>query len=514
MMRSIFQKLFQNKQLSQNKQMVNKSQQVIKISPSIQENLDYIQNQLFHTNDLKWHRVQFDHREGLLIFLESITDPQKIEKEIIRQLDEKKEGDLREVITSVSFTKEYNLHNLPQLLLQAKCLLLLEGVTEGYTAFVGSVHKRNTDEPENEGIVRGAHDGFIENLSTNLYLVRNRIENPNLVVRYYELGRGTKTKVAVLYMQDIANPDLIQEIDKRLRSISTDVVISPGFIAEFIEDKPFSPFPQILFTERPDRTVSNLMEGRLVILAEGDPSALILPVTLFSFYQSPDDYHSRWVVGSFIRFIRLISFVIAFQLPALYIAVVAFHPEILPIDLIYTVKSTVERVPFPPLLEALFMELTIELIREAGIRLPSRVGQTIGIVGGLVIGDAVVRAGIVSYPMIIVVSSTAIASFLVPSHEMSTTVRILRFPLMILAAMFGLIGISIGLTFIFMHLCKLESLGTPYFAPFMPLRIKDLKDTFIRMPIWALNERPKDSNPKRMQQERMSREWEQDDQTK
>jgi len=304
---------------------------------------------------------------------------------------------------------------------------------------------------------------------------------------------------------------LLHDLEERLNSISTDTIISPGYVAEFIEDNPYSPFPQLLFTERPDRAVAHLMEGRIVILAEGDPSAIILPVTLFAFYQSPDDFHTRWVVGTFVRLIRLASFVIAFQLPGIYIAVVGFHPEILPSDLIITVKSSVERVPYPPLLEAVFMELTMELIREAGIRLPSRVGQTIGIVGGLVIGDAVVQTGLVSLPMVIVVALTAIASYVVPSNEMSTAIRILRFPLMVAAAMFGFIGLTIGLVFILIHLCKLESLKQPYFAPVMPLRFKDLKDTFVRFPIWKLSERPHDAKPKRYKQETVSREWDQND---
>ena len=198
-----------------------------------------------------------------------------------------------------------------------------------------------------------------------------------------------------------------------------DTIFSPGFITELIEDNPYSLFPQILFTERPDRAVAHLMEGRVTILSDGDPSALILPVTFFSFYQSPDDYHRKWMVGSFIRLLRLMSFIIATIIPALYIAIIGFHPEILPENLIFSVKSSIDRVPFPPIVEALIMQITLEVLREAGVRLPSRVGQTIGIVGGLVIGESVVRAGLISYPMVIVIALTAISSFVAPSNEIS-----------------------------------------------------------------------------------------------
>jgi spore germination protein KA len=327
-------------------------------------------------------------------------------------------------------------------------------------------------------------------------------------VRYYNVGKETKTKFAIIYMEDLANPDLIKEVDKRINSISTDTMLSPGFVQEFMEDDPWSPFPQSLNTERPDRVMSHLMEGRVVLLSEGDPTALIIPVTLFAFYQSPDDFHSRWFIGSFVRMIRFASFLLAVQLPALYIALVSYHPEVLPVDLVYSIKASLDKVPYPPILEAFLMELTLELIREAGVRLPSPVGQTIGIVGGLVIGDAAVRAGLASYTMIIVVALTSISSFVVPSNEMSTSVRIIRFPLMFLSATLGFIGIVLGIMTLLIHLTKLQSFGTPYFAPVAPMRLKDLKDTFLRLPIWKMNERPHDPHPQRMKQEDdSSRRW-------
>ncbi|WP_236707901.1 spore germination protein [Brevibacillus choshinensis] len=418
---------------------------------------------------------------------------------------------MEEIISSMEFERKSDLSELPEALVQGKGILLFDGSAEAFVIGVAASYKRSITEPVNEAVVRGAHEGFIEHLITNLYLVRKRIENPNLVTRYYQVGKEAKAKLALLYMQDLANPDLVKEVDSRLGSIAMDTIFSPGFIAELIEDNPFSLFPQILFTERPDRAVAHLMEGRVVILSNEDPSALILPVTFFAFYQSPDDYQSRWVVGSFVRLIRLISFITSFLVPALYIAVVGFHPEILPSNLIFTVKSTIDRVPFPPIVEAFIMQITLEVLREAGVRLPSRVGQTIGIVGGLVIGESVVRAGLVSYSMVIVVALTAISSFVAPSNEISSVSRILGFPLMILAAMFGLIGIMFGLLILLIHLCKLECFGTPYFAPVMPLRIKDLKDTITRFPIWKLNQRPHDPHPKRLKQERYSRGWENED---
>jgi spore germination protein KA len=483
---------------------------VTPVFPSVDENLQHLKSMLFQTADLRTRKIRFNARNGMVVYLDSLVDKGRLQKEILKPMIETLSGNAEDIITSPSVKSEHALEPVVSALLQGYCAIFFEENSRVLLAEAQYSSHRSPMEPDNEGVVRGSHDGFIENLPINVHLVRSRIENRNLTVKYYEVGKVTKTKLAVLYINDLADPGLIDELDKRIRSISTDTVISPGYVAEFMEDNPWSPFPQTLYTERPDRAVAHLMEGRVAILSDGDPTCMIVPVTLFAFYQTPDDFHSRWFVGSFVRLIRLASFLIAFNLPALYIAVVGFHPEVLPIELILTFKNSVEQVPFPPVLEAMVMELTLELIREAGIRLPSRVGQTIGIVGGLVIGDAVVKTGLVSMPMIIVVSTTAIASFVVPSNEMSTAIRILRFPLMFAAAMFGFIGITFGLVLILSHLAKLESFGTPYFAPVTPLRLQDLKDTFVRAPIWMLSKRPKDAHPQRMRQETISREWQKD----
>nr|WP_028403400.1 spore germination protein [Ectobacillus panaciterrae] len=484
------------------------------VSASLEENVSYIEQALFPSDDVQKRPLSFCGEKGTLIYIESLTDKKVIEKNIIEPLSRNQGEELDQLFLSVDSKKETDLEQGIAALIAGKSLYLLDGQKDFFVFGTMVSFVRNLSEPDNEGVIRGPHNGFIEDLTHNMYSIRKLIESPNLRVRYFNIGKITQTKVAMVYIQDIANPNLVQEVEKRLQDISIDTIMSPGFIQEFTEDNPYSPFPQHLNTERPDRTVSNLAEGRVAILADGDPTALIFPVTLFAFYQTPDDYHSRWIVGSFVRLIRLLSFLIAFQLPAFYIATVSFHPEILPVELIFTIKGTLSQVPFPPIIEAALMEVIFELLREAGIRLPSRVGQTIGIVGGLVIGDAIVRAGLVSYPMTIVVALTAIASFLVPSNEMSTAVRILRFPLMLAASIFGYLGISFGLMIISIHLTKLESFGTPYLAPLAPLRFKDMKDTFIRFPIWRMNQRPHDPHPQRMTQETVSRSWKNSDQPK
>jgi len=481
------------------------------VSCSLQENISGIQAAFFHTDDLKIRPVPVDQLQGQLLYLESMCDEDFINEKMIKPLAETSEGALEHVLTAINAKQLTRLEKVVDSMTKGNVAFLLENRQECYVIHAPAVNKRAVAEPENERVVRGSHEGFVENLNVNLQLVRRLIASRNLVVRFYELGEETKNRFALVYLHHIADPKLVCEAEHRIRAISAASVLSTNLIEEYIEDRSYSPFPQLLSTERPDRVAGNLLEGRVALLSEGSASAYLFPVTFFAFYQSPDDYYSRSILGTFIRLIRLISFFIAIVLPAYYIAVISFHFEAIPSDVFETIKSGVEKIPFSPIMEALFMELTIELLREASIRLPGRVGQTIGIVGGLVIGDAVVKAGLVSNAMIVVVALTAVASFIVPNHEMSGSLRLLRFPVMIAAAMFGFIGIVVSLMFILIHLCKLESFGTPYFAPLAPFRWKDFKDTLVRSPLWKQNERPLDAHPQSLEREHSSREWQRND---
>jgi len=478
---------------------------------SLQDNISYVEQALFHTADLAQRPVSYLAKDGCLLYLESVCDSHKIHDEILKPMMQANEGDLDLVLTATVVEKHVNLESVIDRMIRGYAVLFIEGRQQCHAVKVDTINNRSVDEPANEKTVQGAHHGFIESMLVNLQLVRKQINTRNLVVRQYTLGKMTKTEASVVYLNDLANPELIEEIDRKILAINADNVMSGYQALEYMENQSYSPFPQILMTERPDRVAANLLEGRVALLTEGNPAALIMPVTFFAFYQSPDDYNSRSLAGSFIRLLRLFSFFIAIILPSYYIAVVSYHYEVIPMDLFYQIKGSVEIIPYPPILEAFFMELTIELLREAGMRLPSPIGQSIGIVGGLVIGDAVVRVGLVSYPMIIVVALTAIASFVVPSHEMSDSVRLLRFPVMIGAAVLGFVGIFFALTIILVHLCKLESFGTPYLAPAAPMRLKDWKDTFIRLPFWKLNERPLDPHPQKLNQERGAKEGKEDD---
>lgn len=501
-MQVIVMSIFSSKYKRQNvKQTPN---EVKKASSSLTKNIDYIREELNDSSDLK---VKWVKKHAVLMYLESLVDQNKVERRILAPISDDKDH-LNQFRSEASQTPDLN--RAVENVLEGHTVLLVEGDKQVCTFNTTGTYNRNVKEPDNEKIVRGSHEGFVENLMININLVRKRIENKDLCVRYYKLGKKTKTNAAVVYMKGLADPDVLELINERLQAISSDMIMSPGFVEEYIEDAPFSPFPQTLNTERPDRAMANIMEGRIALMTEGSPTALILPVTFFAFYQSPDDYNSRWIPGTYIRALRIMSFLIAIMLPSFYIAVAGFHFEVIPYELVIPLKTSVEDIPYPPLVEALFMAVTIELIREAGIRLPTPISQTIGIVGGLIIGNAVVMAGLISNIMIIVIALTAISSFVVPSSEMSTTIRILTYPLMFMAASLGFVGIVFAWMFILMHLCMLESYGTPYFAPFAPFNWRDLKDSFMRLPIWLQDNRPSDAHPQKKKREWKSRRWKND----
>ncbi|MFC4078021.1 spore germination protein [Salinithrix halophila] len=507
-----FKKIFRSHPRSQNHPGTEGHEEVQMVSPSVSDNLAYIRKSLFHTQDLKTRELSYHGRDGVLVYLNTMTAFEKIQDGILKPMSlSEGEKPLEEVLTSPQVETEEELDPAIEQLIHGHIILFFEGLKECYVAQAHAVYRRAVAEPDHEKVLRGSHEGFVENLLVNLHLVRKRIDNQQLMVRYLTVGKKNKAKLALVYMHDLASSEIVEEVERRLQFIRADSILSSGYVQEYLEGSSYSPFPQMLNTERPDRVIGNLMEGRVAILMEGTPTALIVPITFTAFYQSIDDYNMRPFIGSFFRLIRFISFFLAIFLPSFYISIVSFHYEVIPSELVFPMKSSVEIVPFPPILEALLLELTVELIREGGIRLPAPIGQTIGIVGGLVIGESAVRAGLVSNTMVIVVALTAIASFVVPSNEMGASVRILRFPMMALASLFGFLGMMFGALLLLIHLTRLESFGTPFFAPAIPLRLKDMKDMIVRLPLWKLNERPADAKPQQWNKERHSRGWKRDD---
>ncbi|MGM0836698.1 MAG: spore germination protein [Bacillota bacterium] len=465
------------------------------LSTNVDENIMTLRELFVHSEDFVVDYTPYQKQDAFLIYLESITEKKIIEQEIIKPIHIS-EADNADTVLPQAFIRETNsVKDLSTYLLEGNAVLLKRDNPLAMVFQSQLLIERNIAEPGSETVIRGAHEGFVETLKTNVYLIRKRLQNPKLKIKYFSIGNDSHTKVAMIYLDHLANKKTVSNLEKRLADIDTDYILAPGHIEEYMSNN-ISIFPTMISTERPDRTVANLMDGRIAIIADNSPSTLIAPVTFFSFFQSPDDYNSRWYFGSFIRFLRIIGFLITIGLPATYIAIVSYHYEVLPTEIVVSIKSSLEYVPYPPLVEALAMQITLEILREASIRLPNPIAQTIGVVGGLVIGTAVVEANLVSNTMIIVVAITAISSFIVPIAEMGSSIRLLGFPFMIFASLFGFIGMSFFFMFVIIHLCKLESFGTPFFAPFSTLRWSEMKDTIIRAPLPLFRSRPSDTQPR------------------
>ncbi len=350
---------------------------------------------------------------------------------------------------------------------------------------------RGVTEPETETVVRGPREGFSETLRINTSLLRRKIKHPSLRIVSLKIGAMTRTDVVVTYIENIASLDVISEVLKRLSRIKIDGVLESAYLEEMIEDNPYSPFPQVAYTERPDALAAELLEGKVGIIVDGTPIALTVPAVFWQFLQVSEDYYERAMIMILVRFIRFVGITFALLAPSVYIAATTFHQEILPTSMALSIAAGREGVPFPALMEALLMIIILEILQEAGLRLPKPIGQTIGIVGALVIGDAAVKASLVSPIMVIIVGITAVSSYAIPAYDMAIAVRLIRIPLTIIAGTTGFFGVAVALYGLLIHVLCLRSFGVPYFSPLAPLRVRALlQDVFVTAPIWGQKRRP------------------------
>ncbi|MED2345989.1 spore germination protein [Bacillus thuringiensis] len=351
---------------------------------------------------------------------------------------------------------------------------------------------RAPSPPLNESTVIGPQEGFVEAIDTNINLVRKRLPVLDLQTKEMIVGEFSKTKVVMMYLDNLAEKDNIDFLEESLRALEYDQINDSAYIQELMGEK--SIFPLYINTERTDRVTKALIDGKIAIFVDGSPSVLLTPVSYFDFFISPEDYNVSWLYATFSRILRLIAVLFSICATPLYVAVLNYHYELIPSDLLETLILSRAQVPFPPLIEALFLELAIDLLREAGARLPMKVGQTLGIVGGIVIGQASVQAGLTSNILLIIVALSALASFITPIYKMGNAVRLLRFPFLIFAEIGGLFGISLGFIFLFTHLFRLTSLRKPY-ALFYPTRQQSVKDSWIRFPLTMIDTRDVQARP-------------------
>ena len=364
------------------------------------------------------------------------------------------------------------------------CMLFADSSDTAFNLDVKGFKQRNIDSPSNEIVVRGSQEAFVENIRTNTSMIRRLVNNENLVMETLTVGQITKTQVSIGYIKSLANEDLVAEVRYRINNLSVDYLISSGQLEQLIQDSPESLFPQMVATERPDKVSNFLLEGRVVIVVNGSPYVLVAPGVFVDFITSPEDLNLKYQFSNLEKIIRLLAIFLSLLLPGIYIAVTNYHQELIPTELLFTIAAARESVPFPTFVEILLMEVSFELIREAGLRVPTPLGSTIGIVGALILGEAAVSASLVSPVLIIIIAITGICSFSIPDFSLNFTFRIYRFVYIILGYMAGFLGISFGIFIQLAIMCKLKSFGSPYINPYILGKNKRSISSYFIPPIW------------------------------
>ncbi|MBD0382871.1 spore germination protein [Paenibacillus sedimenti] len=481
---------------------------VLPLSSDLQSNVQTILHSIGKSPDVvirEFAFVQKDETKIAVIYMEGLADEKSVNQFIMEPLKSgNRDAGFDLIITSGADVVEQLKYILPvggiedvkdiqslfTAILSGKAIVLADGYDRGVQIGLKGGKERAIEEPTSQTVIRGPKEGFSESISTNIALVRRKILDPELWLESLRIGRVTKTNVSFMYLHGTANDEVVREVRMRLKRIRIDGILESGYIEELIQDKRYTPFPTMFHSERPDVIAAGLLEGRVAIFVNGTPFVLLVPAIFPQFFHAAEDYYQRSDIATLLRIIRYISFFIALLGPSVYIAITTFHHEMIPSPLLISLTAQREGVPFPAFVEALMMEVTFELLREAGVRLPRAVGQAVSIVGALVIGQAAVEAGVVSAVMVVVVSITAIASFVIPAYNMGIAVRMLRFVFMGLAASFGLYGIIIGLFLFVQHLCKLRSFGVPFMSPYSPVTLADHKDVIFRAPWRRMLTRP------------------------
>lgn len=465
---------------------------------NLEKNKEQLNNLFNQTIDFVMDDIRIGKQKACICYLETLLDKNELSSKVLNSIH--KDGDhsgitkiesIREdFFSTIPYKYAENLHQVAWNILNGYAVILVDGIEQALSLEIGGVEQRAIAEPSTQTILRGPKDGFVEDISVNIGLIRKRIKNPRLKFENYYIGRNTKTLVTISYIGNITNDDILDEVRLRIKNIDIGAILDSGNLEELITDKTMTPFPLIFNTERPDTVCGHLLEGKVILLVDGSPFALSVPALLIDFFQSTEDYYQPFLMASFIRMVRYISFMISLVFPSLYVALSTFHHELMPTQLLISVQAQREGVPFPAVIEILIMELTFEILREAGIRMPRAVGQTVSIVGALVIGQAAVEAGLVSNVLVIVVALTAIASFVSPIYNFSISTRLLRFIIILMAAGLGLYGVLLALIVMVIHLVSLRSFGVPYLSPVAPLTATDQADVFVRFPIWFNKKRP------------------------
>ncbi|CCQ94108.1 GerA spore germination protein [[Clostridium] ultunense Esp] len=454
----------------------------IKVNGDLERMTTLIEEMLGQSDDFVLRRFRISGTySAVLFYFSNMVQQKNINEDILKPLMSpsphlvkriRREGMSRVLLQDILYHTEGQVETrfdrVIEAILRGETAVLVQGMESALLIGTRSIEKRAVDQPSTEQVIRGSRDGFIEQIGTNIALIRYRLQSPDFRIKALQIGRLSKTKVVLCYIEGIANPDLIEEVEDRVKSIDIASLQDPGFIEQYIEDNHMSPFPQVQITERSEKLISSLVEGRVGILCDGSPFALIVPAVFSQFYQTSEDYAERFLMGSMVRLIRLLAILFSLFFPALYVSVVSFNPELIPTTFAVAVASSRSGIPFPTVVEVFIMEATMEVLREATIRLPQQIGGALSIVGVLVIGQAAVSAGFASPITVVIIAMATIGSFATPAYNAAIAFRMLRFPILILSGIFGLFGVMVGFIFITNHLLSLKSFGVPYLSLWFP----------------------------------------------
>lgn len=476
---------------------------------NIGQKLQLIENYINNSSDIIVRHFIIKYKKDIdaaVIFMEGVTDVRVLNENILKPLIDYNVSELRDnrlsllediskEIVSVGKVKLVDTFTESiQSIFDGLTVIIVDGFLEVIIVDIRGGEQRTLDEPLLDRTICGPREGFVENISTNITLIRRKLKDPNLAAQRLIVGVRTRTDVAILYIKDIANPEIVDDIIKRIKEIKIDGVLSTGYLNQFIEDNPHSLFPLYREVERADIAVAELLEGRVVILADQSPLAIVYPALFVEMFQAAEDYYTKYQQGNFMRIFRYLAFFSAISLPALYISLISFNQELIPYKLIIPIAELRSQLPFSSVIEIILIEVIVQIIFEAGLRMPAPLGQTIGVVGGIVLGQALITSNIAGPVALIVVTTATISAFAIPNFCMAVTARILGFIFILASSIFGIFGFIMSWLFLIIHLISQKSMGIPHFAPYAPLIASDLKDSFFRFPIRTLKTRPDSIN--------------------
>ena len=481
-------------------------EKIERVSPSLEINIQAASHTFEDNLDFIVRKVSFGPSGKLrlaLVFLETLSDKDTLSDFVLEPLhkmgfDEEEitrvPSKIKDTLpTAIQLEEESNWEEIEKKIVTGHAIMFIEGYDQALVMEVRMWNERGISEPQSESVVIGPREGFVESIITNVSLMRRRLRTPNLVMEAIPVGTTSNTNVVVCYLKGVADEKMVEEVRKRIDNINVEVMYSTNLINELIPDVRYTPFQMFSSTERPDKLASALMEGRVGVMADNTPMAVIIPTVFWQFFQASEDYYEHFPLATLNRMLRMFSFFAVVGITAFYVAIATFHHEMIPTQLILAMAAVREPVPFPTVLEALFLEIILEGLREAGLRLPKPAGQAVSIVGALVMGQAAVEANLVSPQLVIVVALAGIASFLIPDYSFVIALRILKFGFILLAGVFGVFGLMMGYMMLGIHLTSLQSFGVPYMSPVTPFKLRDMKDVFIRAPWWSMGKQGPES---------------------